>query len=164
MFWLSRINEHSTYVGGLLGPMLVTAAGLGLLFMPATLVALSKVDDRDAGLASSLPNVGQQVGGAIGLAILGTVAWTVVANTARHAATVAHSAAAAAGKRPGTRCTVTAAQAKAAQVSIYDHALSVGFSRGFEVSAGIMLVALVVILIMVRVTREDLAGVEPMPS
>ena len=83
MFWLSRINEHSTYAGGLLGPMLVTAAGLGLLFMPATLVSLSKVDDRDAGLASSLVNTGQQVGGSIGLAILGTVAWTVVANTIR---------------------------------------------------------------------------------
>jgi EmrB/QacA subfamily drug resistance transporter len=163
MLWLSRINEHSTYVNGLLGPMLVTAAGLGLIFMPATLVALSKVAERDAGLASSLPNVGQQVGGAIGLAILGTVAWTVVSNTARHAATVAQSAAAAAAKA-GHPLHVTAAQAKAAQVSIYDHALSVGFSRGFEVSAGIMLVALVVILIMVRVTREDLAGVQPMPA
>jgi EmrB/QacA subfamily drug resistance transporter len=162
MIWLSRINEHSTYVNGLLGPMLVTAAGLGLIFMPATLVALSKVADRDAGLASSLPNVGQQVGGAIGLAILGTVAWTVVANTARHAATVAQSAAAAAAKA-GHPLHVTAAQAKAAQVSIYDHALSVGFSRGFEVSAGIMVLALIVILIMVRVTREDLAGVQPMP-
>ena len=85
MFWLSRINEHSTYVGGLLGPMLVTAAGLGMLFMPVTLVALSKVADRDAGVASSLVNTGQQVGGSIGLAILGTVAWTVVANIARNA-------------------------------------------------------------------------------
>src|SRR6202030_4278209 len=38
MFWLSRITEHSTYAGGLLGPMMVTAAGLGMLFMPITLV------------------------------------------------------------------------------------------------------------------------------
>src|SRR5229473_591984 len=76
MFWLSRITEHSTYAGGLLGPMMVTAAGLGMLFMPLTLVALSKVQDRDAGLASSLLNTGQQVGGSIGLALLGTVAWT----------------------------------------------------------------------------------------
>ena len=51
MFWLSRISEHSTYASGLLGPMLVTAAGLGMLFMPLTLVALSRVSDRDAGLA-----------------------------------------------------------------------------------------------------------------
>src|ERR1022692_1770892 len=78
MFWLSRISEHSTYAGGLLGPMLVTGAGLGMLSMPLTLVAMNRVDERDAGLASSLRNVGQQVGGSLGLAILGTVAWTVV--------------------------------------------------------------------------------------
>ena len=92
MFWLSRISEHSTYATGLLGPMLVTAAGLGMLFMPLTLVALSRVSDRDAGLAASLPNVGQQVGGSIGLAILGTVAWTVVADTARNSAAAAAAA------------------------------------------------------------------------
>jgi hypothetical protein len=50
-----------------------------------------------------MPNVGQQVDGAIGLAILGTVAWTVVANTARHAAAVARGAAAAAVKA-GHQC------------------------------------------------------------
>src|SRR6266436_1947752 len=93
MFWLSRISEHSTYAGGLLGPMILTAAGLGMLFMPLTLVALNKVQERDAGVASSLVNTGQQVGGSIGLAILGTVAWTVVANTARNSAVAAHAAA-----------------------------------------------------------------------
>src|SRR5258708_14573564 len=95
MFWLSRITEHSTYAGGLLGPMLVTAAGLGLLFMPATLVALSKVEDRDAGLASSLVNTGQQVGGAIWLALLRPLAWTIVAKTAPNSAAAAPTAAAA---------------------------------------------------------------------
>jgi NADH:ubiquinone oxidoreductase subunit 6 (subunit J) len=123
-----------------------------MLFMPATLVALSKVDDKDAGLASSLVNTGQQVGGAIGLAVLGTVAWTVVANTAKHSA----AAAAKAG-----HSLQNAAQAKAA---IYDHALATGFSRGFEVSAGIMLLALIVTIAMIRVKREDLAGVQPMPG
>jgi hypothetical protein len=53
----------ATYVGGLLGPIIVTAAGLGMLFMPLTLVALNKVQERDAGVASSLVNTGQQVGG-----------------------------------------------------------------------------------------------------
>jgi EmrB/QacA subfamily drug resistance transporter len=162
MFWLSRINEHSTYTNGLLGPMLVTAAGLGLIFMPATLVALSKVADRDAGLASSLPNVGQQVGGAIGLAILGTVAWTVVSNTF-NTSIAAGKAVAAAAARAGHPLHLTAAQIKAGETQLYDHALAVGFSRGFEVSAGIMLLALIVIIAVVRVTREDLAGVQPMP-
>ena len=55
---------------------------------------------------------------------------------------------------------VSAAQAKAATAAIYDHALSVGFSRGFEVSAGIMVLALIVTLAFIRVTREDLAGAQ----
>ena len=143
MFWLSRINEHSTYAGGLLGPILVTAAGLGLVFMPVTLVALSKVPDRDAGLASSLLNTGQQVGGALGLAILGTVAWTAVADNVRSSAASAHTA--------------------AAKAAVFDHALTVGFSRGFLVSAGISLLALLISVLMIRVKREDLAGVQPMP-
>jgi predicted MFS family arabinose efflux permease len=159
MFWLSRITEHSTYVGGLLGPMMVTAAGLGLLFMPATLVALSKVEDRDAGLASSLLNTGQQVGGSIGLALVGTVAWTVVANTARTSAATAKAAANAAAKA-GHPLHVNAAKAQAA---IFDHALAVGFSRGFEVSAGIALLALIITIAAIRLKRADLAGVQPMP-
>ncbi len=161
MFWLSRINEHSTYAGGLLGPTLVTGAGLGLLFMPVTLVAMAKVVDKDAGLASSLPNVGQQVGGAIGLAVLGTVAWTVVANTLRNSAAAAKAAAVAAA-RAGHPLHLTAAQAKAAQTGLYDHALATGFSRGFVVSAGIMVVALLVSIVLIQVRRQDLAGVNPM--
>jgi predicted MFS family arabinose efflux permease len=68
MFWLSRITEHSSYAGGLLGPMLIAGAGLGLLFVPMALVSLTKVRNADTGVASSLVNVGQQVGGPIGLA------------------------------------------------------------------------------------------------
>ncbi len=128
--------------------------------MPATLVALSKVEDRDAGLASSLVNTGQQVGGAIGLAVLGTAAWTVVADTARSSAAAARTAAVAAAKA-GHPVHVNAARAAAA---IYDHALAVGFSRGFEVSAAIMLLALIVTVAMIRVRRQDLAGVQPVPA
>jgi EmrB/QacA subfamily drug resistance transporter len=160
MFWLSRITEHSSYAGGLLGPMILTAAGLGMLFMPLTLVALNRVDDRDAGLASSLVNTGQQVGGSIGLAILGTVAWTVVANTIRSSADAAKAAAAKAAAA-GHAVTPTHAQLAQAQKTITDHALATGFSRGFLVSAGIALLALIITVLMVRVTKEDLAGVTP---
>ncbi len=136
--------------------MIVTAAGMGMLFMPLTLVALSRVDDQDAGLASSLLNTGQQVGGSIGLALLGTVAWTAVANNVRSS-----SVAAAAAARAGHPLHGTAAQLK---VAIYDHALSVGFSRGFEVSALISLLGLIITIAVIRVKREDLAGVQPMPG
>jgi EmrB/QacA subfamily drug resistance transporter len=160
MLWLSRITEHSTYAGGLLGPMLVAGAGLGMLFMPLTLVALSKVQDRDAGLASSLVNTGQQVGGSIGLAILGTVAWTVVADTIRSSTAAAKSAAAKAAAA-GHAVTPTKAQLAQAQHAITNHALAVGFSRGFLVSAGIAFIGLIITLVMVRVTKEDLAGITP---
>ncbi len=160
MFWLSRINVHTSYADGLLGPSLVTGAGLGMLFMPLMLVALSKVQDRDAGLAASLVNTGQQVGGAIGLAILGTVAWTVVASTARTSAAAAKAAAAKAAAA-GHAIIPTHAQVAQAQKAITDHALATGFSRGFEVSAGVGVLALIITLVMIRVTREDLAGITP---
>jgi EmrB/QacA subfamily drug resistance transporter len=157
MFWLSRITEHSTYTGGLLGPMLVTAAGLGMLFMPITLVALSKVEERDAGLAASLPNVGQQVGGAVGLALLGTVAWTVVSNSVHSQVSALAAAAAKTGHA------VHAAGTGQIPRAIYNHALALGFSRGFLVSAGIALIALVLSVVAIRVKKEDLAG-DPMAA
>jgi EmrB/QacA subfamily drug resistance transporter len=158
MYWLSRINEHSTYVNGLLGPIIVTAIGLGMLFMPVTLVALSKVEDKDAGLASSLLNTGQQVGGAIGLALLGTVAWTAVANSIHAQAAAAAAAAARSGQ------SVHAAASGAIPKAIYAHALSVGFSKGFLLSSAIAVLALIVTIVMIRVRREDLAGVNPMAA
>ena len=155
MFWLSRINEHSHYASGLLGPMIVTAVGMGLLFMPATLVALSRVGDRDAGVASSLLNTGQQVGGSIGLAVLGTVAWSVVAGSVRSQLATAAAAAARAG-HAGAAGGAEGAGSIPAQV--YHHALSAGFSRGFLVSAGIASLMFVIALITIRVKRSDLSG------
>ena len=146
LFWLSRITEHSTYTGGVLGPSIATGAGLGLLFMPLTLVALAKVDDRDAGLASSLPNVAQQAGGALGLAVLGTVAWTTVANNI-------HSQLAAVRKSG-----YPLHAARKLPASITDHALAAGFSRAFEVSAVVALIGLFITIIVIRVMPEDLAA------
>jgi EmrB/QacA subfamily drug resistance transporter len=150
MFWLSRITEHASYAGGLLGPMLIIATGLGLLFVPMTLVALTKVRNEDTGVASSLVNVGQQVGGAIGLAILGTVAWSAVASNLR-----SHTAAAAAAAQ-ATGHPLTAAT----QTQIQHHALATGFSQAFLVSAAIGLLALIIALAAIRVTRQDLSGAD----
>ena len=150
LLWLSRLSEHSHYASGLLGPMLVTAAGMGSLFMPVTLVALSKVSDADAGVASSLINTGQQVGGSLGLAVLGTVAWTGVADSIRSqvAAAAARAGHAAGGQLPP---------------AIYHHALAAGFSRGFLISAGIAALAFLVALATIRVRRQDLAGAGAAP-
>ena len=155
MFWLSRLSEHSTYTGGLLGPMMVTAAGMGLIFVPMSLVALVRVADNDAGVASSLLNTGQQVGGSIGLAVLGTVAWSAVASNLR-------SAAAAAAHAPAAH--LSKAQEAAAQTAASNHALAYGFSHGFMVSAGIMLLSLVIALAAIRIKRQDLAGIDPLAA
>jgi MFS family permease len=153
LYWLSRASEHSSYTGGLLGPTLVISAGLGLLFVPVTLVAMSRVADAESGVAASLRNTAQQVGGSIGLAVLGTAAWTVVANSVRSQAAHAAAATARAGHpaRPG----------RAALTAIYHHALSTGFSRAFLVTAGIMLVALIVTIATIRVRRADLGVARP---
>jgi len=155
LFWLSRINENSHYVSGLLGPMLVTALGMGLIFVPLSLVSLSRVADSDAGVASSLLNVGQQIGGSIGLAILGTVAWSAVA-------TSIHSQVAAAAKHVAGH--LSAAQQAAATRVITDHAYSVGFSKGYVVSAGIALLGLVITVLAIRVKKDDLSGINPMAA
>ena len=158
MLWLSRVTEHSHYVSGLLGPMLLTATGLGLLFAPLLLVSLTKVAKNDTGVASSLFNVGQQVGGAVGLAVLGTVAWSAVANSLRSQA----AAAAAAAKTATVH--LSAAQQAALAKAASNHALAHGFSQGYVVSAGIMAIALVITLFVVRVKREDLSGIDPMAA
>ncbi|HEY1919247.1 MAG TPA: MFS transporter [Streptosporangiaceae bacterium] len=91
LYWLSRVSEHGSYVGGLLGPGLLIGAAFGLLFVPLPLLALARVPGEDSGAAASLLNAGRQVGGSIGLAVLGTVAWTVVANSAHAGAAYRHA-------------------------------------------------------------------------
>ena len=81
MVWLSRITEHSTYAGGMLGPMLVLGAGLGLLFVPIFLVALTRVRDDDAGVASACSTSASRSAARSGWRSLGTVAWSAVASS-----------------------------------------------------------------------------------
>jgi hypothetical protein len=127
LYWLSRLSEHGSYAGTVLGPTVVVGCGLGLLSVPLSLTALSRVRGSDSGAASSLLNTGQQVGGSIGLAVLGTAAWTVAADSAR-AQAAGHSAGLA-GQLP---------------TLIYQHAVTAGFGRAFLAAAGIMLAALVI--------------------
>jgi len=148
LYWLSRISEHDTYAGAVLGPTLIIGAGAALMFVTLSLVALNRVPEADSGVASSLLNTGQQLGGSIGLAVLGTVAWTSVAHHVVHAG----AAAARAGHPVHPGGPLAAA--------IYRHAIATGFSRGFLVAAGIALLTLVINITVIRVRRADLAGAE----
>jgi len=72
LWWLSTIDSTSTYVGHLLGPLVIFGLGMGFLFVPLTVIAVSGVEPHEAGSASGLLNVMQQIGGTLGLAILTT--------------------------------------------------------------------------------------------
>jgi EmrB/QacA subfamily drug resistance transporter len=85
---LSGIPTHGTYLANLLPGLAVMSVGMGLTFVPITLIATTGLDNEDAGLASGLFNTAQQVGGALGLAVLSSIA----ANRTRHAHAVSHAA------------------------------------------------------------------------
>ena len=72
--WLTRLPVHGTYLVDLLAGLLPMSIGVGLTFVPITLLGTGGVREEDAGLASGLFNTAQQVGGSLGLAILSTLA------------------------------------------------------------------------------------------
>ena len=74
LVWFSQVSANGGYVSDILFPSLLAAVGLGFAFVPMTIAAVSGVEPHEAGLASGLINTSQQVGGALGLAILATVA------------------------------------------------------------------------------------------
>ena len=75
LLWFSQVSAHGgTYVGDVLFPSLLAAVGLGFAFVPVTIAAVTGIRPDQAGLASGLVNTAQQVGGALGLAILVAVA------------------------------------------------------------------------------------------
>ena len=74
LVWFAQISPTGGYVSDVLFPSLVTAWGLGLAFVPVTIAAVTGTRPDEAGLASGLINTAQQVGGALGLAILAAVA------------------------------------------------------------------------------------------
>ena len=123
LLMFSGISVHGTYGGDILWPSIVAAAGLGFSFVPVTIAAVSGVRDQDAGLASGLINTSQQIGGALGLAVLSTIAIsrTDTVMTAAHGAPAA---------LPG--------------------ALTEGFQSAFTAGAGFAILGVVVGLLLVK--------------
>ncbi|HEX6934045.1 MAG TPA: MFS transporter [Streptosporangiaceae bacterium] len=148
MFWLSRVHETSQYLTGVCLPLLVFATTAGLIFVPLTMTLVAGIADEHAGVASSMFNAGQQVGGAVGLAVIGSVAWTVVNDHVRAAAAATAGGGAGAG-RLGTQ--------------VYQHALADGVTAALTIGAAATVVALVVTLATIRVRREDLPA-SPTPG
>jgi EmrB/QacA subfamily drug resistance transporter len=76
MIWYSQIPVHGRFASNLLPGYLLVGVGMAFSFIPISIAALAGVEDREAGLASGLINTAQQIGGALGVAIAATVAFT----------------------------------------------------------------------------------------
>jgi EmrB/QacA subfamily drug resistance transporter len=74
LLWFSQVSLGGGFLTDILGPSLLAAIGLGFGFVTSTIAAVSGVEDREQGLASGLINTSQQIGGALGLAVLSTIA------------------------------------------------------------------------------------------
>ena len=129
---LSLAPVDGSYAADVLPGLLVMSAGLGFTFVPLTLIATTNVRDEDAGLASGLFNSSQQIGGALGLAILSTVA----ASTTTDAL-------------PGGGAPSALEQASA---------LVDGYQMAFAVGAGLMIIGVIVTALFIR--RRDVAAIQ----
>jgi EmrB/QacA subfamily drug resistance transporter len=76
LVWFSRVSVGGSFIADILGPSLLAALGLGFGFVTSTIAAVSGVREHEQGLASGLINTSQQIGGALGLAVLSTIATT----------------------------------------------------------------------------------------
>jgi EmrB/QacA subfamily drug resistance transporter len=74
LLWFSRVSVGGGFTTDILGPSLLAAAGLGFAFVTTTIAAVSGVPEEESGLASGLINTSQQIGGALGLAVLSSIA------------------------------------------------------------------------------------------
>jgi EmrB/QacA subfamily drug resistance transporter len=123
LVWFSQVSVGGGFVTDILGPSLLAATGLGFAFVTTTIAAVSGVRDQESGLASGLINTSQQIGGALGLAVLATIA------NSRTDSLVASS-----GGDP----------------SALANALNEGFQSAFLAGAGIAALGLVLTLVLIR--------------
>jgi len=137
ILWVSRITVTSSYLD-VLGPLIVIALGMGSSFVPLTLSAVSGVKPTEAGLASALLNTMQQIGGALGLAVLATVA----IDTANSKFASLHQA-------------TTAAK---------NIATTHGYSMAFLVAASISFIGLLISIIVIRVPKGTAGGRDVAPN
>jgi hypothetical protein len=120
LIYFTQVSVGGTYLGDLLPGFLLISVGLGFSFVPLSIAALAGVQPAEAGLASGLINTSQQIGGALGIAVLSAIA-TSVTNDG------------------------LAAGETASAVALTD-----GFEAAFIAAAAIALVGVLVSLVVVR--------------
>ncbi len=129
LLWLSRITEGSSYAGRVLPALLMLGVGVGSFFVPLAGTAVAGIADADAGIASAAYNMFFQIGGAIGLAALTTVASTGIRDDLRVSS-------------PGPLLVL--------------HALAHGWGMAFAAAAGFAGLALLVALAVIRVRAGEI--------
>lgn len=134
MFYLTALPWNGSYVADLLPGLMLIALGMGQTFVPITLMATTGVADSDSGLASGLLNTAQQVGGALGLAVLSTLA---ADHTSSAIQNLGHA------PSPDERAA----------------ALVGGFTQAFTVGAVLMVAGALVLMLIVR--KRDVASIVP---
>jgi EmrB/QacA subfamily drug resistance transporter len=152
LFWLSRLSPTGGYTSDLLGPLLLFGGGVGLCFVPLTLSAVAGVRDEESGVSSALLNTGQQVGGALGLAVLGTIAATATKN--RVTSLLGSAAAQQMNNHSASEAGSMPPQLKHAIFDSLTHGWSIAFLVGGFVLVGACLIAAAVI----RVSAEEAAA------
>jgi EmrB/QacA subfamily drug resistance transporter len=129
---LTRVPVHGHYFWDLFPAFVLGGAGLGFAFVPITIASLTGVERADAGVASGLVNTSRQIGGAIGLAAISTVAASATSS-------YAHSHSLAVSSAP-------------AAVS--------GFQTSFDVLGGLLVAALIVAAVFLRPARARVEEIE----
>lgn len=124
----TQVSADGSFTGDVLLPSIIVAIGLGLSFVPLTIIAVSGVTHHEAGMASGLLNTAQQVGGALGLAVLSTVATARTSNVL-----------------DGTKPSVDALH----------NGLTEGFQSAFAVGAGFAALGVVLALLFVPHVRPE---------
>ncbi|MGZ5312375.1 MAG: MFS transporter [Solirubrobacterales bacterium] len=130
--WFSQVSVGGSFVSDILGPSLLAAVGLGFSFVPTTIAAVSGIENREQGLASGLINTSQQIGGALGLAMLAT---------------------------PANSRTEDALAGAGGDPAALPNALVEGFQSAFLGGAVIALLGFALTLVLIR-TRDSRAHVE----
>jgi EmrB/QacA subfamily drug resistance transporter len=87
----ARLDLHGSYLGDMLAPSLITSIGMPFAFIPSTIAATSGVAPQEAGLASGVINTARMFGGALGLAVLATLASSTTSGDLHHPTAAIHT-------------------------------------------------------------------------
>jgi len=144
-------DVQGSYATDVLPFILMMSSGMGMTFVPLTLTAVHHLRAQDSGIGSGVLNTMQQVGGALGLSLLATIATQTINDRVRELGAAAHQAATAGGSQ------MSQAQQQAAQVVASHQIFTEGATDAFLLGAGLMLVASLVTWVFLKVKHQELA-------